>query len=1084
MRVYSPAEARGILAATETLYASMFARQAYGDHICLAAFPVTEHGSPDQIVEGATAKAAQITGGWAGEIGGALEGAHTEAAIREVLAKQADAIDVAAFAELLFEKMLTALMLGGLDSQAEHENLVRTTAFRLKAEDKAFVYQPRAAAQELWEKRQVLDPETFAALSDKLRQRAFSFAGAAKDELLNVVHAELARQIKTGTVDLRQFRRFAKERMEKAGWTPVSPTHVETIFRTNTASAMAAGRHAEMTQPDVIAALPYWQSKAIMDARARDTHKAANGIILPANHQFWRHAYPPYGFNCFLPGTEIRGLVVGASRAFYSGKAVELTTAKGRRLTVTANHPILTTEGFVAASSLRQGDKLVSYCGESGVALLGPGTQGHEDHGPALAEDVFRALAEAGDRDLADHAPEDFHGEARSFVGQVEVVGSYRRLVGELPAARGQEHAKLGLESTAAPALSAGASFAAFGRIDVASPAGPGAPALPLDGSGVEPQGAPLREFRFGAPSELDALLTEGASEGRTADSGLVGELLQRGAGVVELDEVLWVREFDFAGHVYDFQTANGWLFGSGVVSSNCRCQVIARTAAWVKRTGATIGPVPRDLPDPGFTSGTRNMVVVPVAIKPKAQPVQPQPVAAPQSPERDARRQGQVSPSVPVLEQEHGLPKLPVAPPAAPAPIELPKPAKPRKPKAQPVENLPQTPPPLPDEERRRQRVAPAAPPPQPAEPPPPAGPPEVPKLDGAPVAPDGWTWVSRPQGGHALVPRGNPNAKPRAHTEHRPGPRGGKGDWVLVTDDGQEVSLGKRATFDTAENALAKIDAKRAAQAKKAAKPVAQAPVAAPLPAGPPVGAPVALPPPSGVAAPLPPPPETTFAEMAAAVDKPMVTEKSVRQVFGSVPSAADIRAVSGRSVIPNGEFSVVEFSYTGHPQIQTSLRTGTVDIQRTFMRDGQGRLVVYHDYFSLPENMQAHGIGRSILRQQLQAYQRMGVTRIELDAAAVGRYAWPRMGFRLKKASDMVAARKAFKAWLKKRGIRGATRIADSIESVHQIAIARLGERQIGKEFLLNDKSFGLSLEVELDPSDPAYADLLKYLGLPMP
>lgn len=33
----------------------------------------------------------------------------------------------------------------------------------------------------------------------------------------------------------------------------------------------------------------------------------------------------------------------------------------------------------------------------------------------------------------------------------------------------------------------------------------------------------------------------------------------------------------------------------------NCRCRVVSRSEAWVKRTGATIGPVPSDLPDEGW---------------------------------------------------------------------------------------------------------------------------------------------------------------------------------------------------------------------------------------------------------------------------------------------------------------------------------------------------------------------------------------------------------------------------------------------------------------------------------------------------
>jgi hypothetical protein len=163
---------------------------------------------------------------------------------------------------------------------------------------------PREAAVEAWEARQILPRELFDKLSGAMKKRAFTFAGTAKKDMLDTVHAELTKRLKSGTLDLREFKKFAKERMESAGWTPSSPTHVETIFRTNVASAMAAGRVADQTQPAVMAALPFWQIIGVRkrteqrEARQRLTHWKASGIVLPANHEFWQKAYPPFGYSC------------------------------------------------------------------------------------------------------------------------------------------------------------------------------------------------------------------------------------------------------------------------------------------------------------------------------------------------------------------------------------------------------------------------------------------------------------------------------------------------------------------------------------------------------------------------------------------------------------------------------------------------------------------------------------------------------------------------------------------------------------------------------------------------------------------
>jgi SPP1 gp7 family putative phage head morphogenesis protein len=132
--------------------------------------------------------------------------------------------------------------------------------------------------------------------------------------MLNDVHAEISRQIKnSGEISYkdpdtgewvykgpnpREFKRFVKERLESAGWTPANPSHIETIYRTNIRTAYSSGEFVELTQPDVLAARPYWQIVTVRDSRQRKSHRKAHGIVLPADHPFWRTCYPPFGYNC------------------------------------------------------------------------------------------------------------------------------------------------------------------------------------------------------------------------------------------------------------------------------------------------------------------------------------------------------------------------------------------------------------------------------------------------------------------------------------------------------------------------------------------------------------------------------------------------------------------------------------------------------------------------------------------------------------------------------------------------------------------------------------------------------------------
>jgi hypothetical protein len=52
-------------------------------------------------------------------------------------------------------------------------------------------------------------------------------------------------------------------------------------------------------------------------------------------------------------------------------------------------------------------------------------------------------------------------------------------------------------------------------------------------------------------------------------------EFLDRFASLVTADEVVEVRDFEFAGHVYDLQVGPYPLyFTEGVITHNCRCWV------------------------------------------------------------------------------------------------------------------------------------------------------------------------------------------------------------------------------------------------------------------------------------------------------------------------------------------------------------------------------------------------------------------------------------------------------------------------------------------------------------------------------
>ena len=134
-------------------------------------------------------------------------------------------------------------------------------------------------------------------MAAEAKRRAFTIAGIARKDILATAHKELVRALEDGD-DLRRFSARLNDRFKSAGWTKLSPSRVEVVFRNNTMGAYAQGRHEQMTQPEVLAARPFWQILGVKDNVTRGTHGAAHGKVLRADDAFWTRAPLPWGHNC------------------------------------------------------------------------------------------------------------------------------------------------------------------------------------------------------------------------------------------------------------------------------------------------------------------------------------------------------------------------------------------------------------------------------------------------------------------------------------------------------------------------------------------------------------------------------------------------------------------------------------------------------------------------------------------------------------------------------------------------------------------------------------------------------------------
>jgi len=158
-------------------------------------------------------------------------------------------------------------------------------------------------------------------------------------------------------------------------------------------------------------------------------------FLNPDNGEYYPMPAHP---GCVLPGqvVAVPGLVA-AAKSFYRGVVIEIHTRGGRRLSVTENHPVLTTAGWKAAYLIREGDQVVAHrIPERVASSINP----YYDHRPTKVEQVFSALKVAPfvTTISVPVSAEDLHGDGRGVEGDIEIVGTDWLLLNDRKAEFGQ----------------------------------------------------------------------------------------------------------------------------------------------------------------------------------------------------------------------------------------------------------------------------------------------------------------------------------------------------------------------------------------------------------------------------------------------------------------------------------------------------------------------------------------------------------------------------------------------------------------------------------------------------------------------
>jgi hypothetical protein len=309
---------------------------------------------------------------------------------------------------------------------------------------------------------------------------------------------------------------------------------------------------------------PICQGYGSQDGGGKEFYYADDGYNFPR---------PPFHHNCILGGTEVTTCsdVLNVFKRAYKGLIVDITTKSGRKLSVTPNHPILTSAGWKPAKLINASDQLGTIPDDIVIGDY------YKNSVVSEISDLFGAADVSRDSRFATNRPttaKDFHGDSSD--GEVNIVDVNGLVWGRVKSIISKKLKDGGLSprSRVKPALfGLGALKLCFYRVFTTS----------KRSVGVTGVGASFAKGHFGHSgalllrfiSKLTDLIFNKPSDGsfRAIKAEELGDTSNTNPSFVSFDDVALVsfREVDCGWHVYNLENKDNWYLSNGIITHNCR---------------------------------------------------------------------------------------------------------------------------------------------------------------------------------------------------------------------------------------------------------------------------------------------------------------------------------------------------------------------------------------------------------------------------------------------------------------------------------------------------------------------------------
>jgi hypothetical protein len=280
--------------------------------------------------------------------------------------------------------------------------------------------------------------------------------------------------------------------------------------------------------------------------------------------------------NCFVGETRIVSPdAEKITQVMYSGKIVKLTLADGTLLSVTPNHPILTQRGFISARLLKNTDKVVKILNDERIVFSDP----DNDASPATISDVFITLQKSSGVNSVSVpvTAKDFHGDGQFGEGNISIVSSDGFLRDTLDSSASEPIRKAFFNGAyiVSNTFQSKSDFAthllALALASDGIVSGDSIPLVFSDTSFAHHQAVSLK-----TASNYDRRIEQSLADGSSINLESFSKTILGFSPIIAFNDIVNI-EIDSLhnGYVYDVSSYSTLHTANGVVSSNCRCDII-----------------------------------------------------------------------------------------------------------------------------------------------------------------------------------------------------------------------------------------------------------------------------------------------------------------------------------------------------------------------------------------------------------------------------------------------------------------------------------------------------------------------------